>query len=216
MQDDKYNICYVDENPTAATDFAGEMQDYFNVQQIIVRDNETLKSLIARIKACDVQYLAVDYHLGQDINVEYDGDAVIRCYTKEFKDFPYMLISSDGKGAISHSEGVLAANVYDKDEIYDLERRDYVVGRIGKSIDQYRDRLTEAEKRYKELLEKRDSSELSLSEENEATELNELIDSSLDASSPMLPIDVTNGERLKELILKTDQLLEKIKDDDEL
>jgi hypothetical protein len=216
MQNDRHTICYVDENPTSATDFAGEMQDYFNVVQIVVEDSESIDILIARIKAFDFQYLAVDYHLGQDINVEYDGDTVIQRYTEEFKDFPYMMISSDGKGAISHSEGVLASNVFDKDEIYDLDRRDYVVGRIVKSIDQYRDRLAIAEKRYKELLDKRDSSELSLKEETEATELNELIDNSLGASSPMLPIDVTNGERLMELITKTDELLEKIKNNDNI
>ena len=72
-------------------------------------------------------------------------------------------------------------------------------------------RLEAAEVRYKELLAKQSSGNLTLEEEKEATELNELIDSSLDASSPMLSIDITNGDRLVELISKTNQLLEKIK-----
>lgn len=214
--DDKetYTICYIDESPTETTDFVGEMQDYFEVVPVVVEDREDIEHLIERIKIHNPHYIAVDYHLGQDIHVDYDGDKVIRRYISEFKDFPYMLVSSDGKGAISGSEGILAASIYDKEEIYDPKKRDYVISRIVKSIEEYRIRLRAAEERYKELLAKQSSDGLTLEEEKEATELNELIDSSLDASSPMLPIDVTNGDRLVELISKTNELLEKIKNND--
>ena len=51
---------------------------------------------------------------------------------------------------------------------------------------------------------------LTLEEESEATKLNELLDSSLDASASLVPIDITNGNRLIELIQKTDNLIKKI------
>lgn len=210
MLNDNYTICYIDESSTSATDFAGNMQDYFNVELVVVKDNEPLDELIERIKSVEFQYLAVDYHLNQDINVEYDGDSIIQVYLSEFKDFPHMLISSDARGAINVSEGVIAGNIYDKDEVYNPDRRDNMISKINKSINDYKDRLLDAERKYKALIEKQNVQELTLQEEEEATKLNELIDSSIGDSSHMPPITVTNGIKLNELISKTDQLLEKI------
>ena len=206
----KYTICYVDENATEVADFIGEMEPYFDVIETTVQDGEKLDELVERLRVKEFDYLVVDYHLNQDINLDFDGDAVIKKFTSIFKGFPCMLLSSDGKGAIAHSEGVSADIVRDKSEVYDSKLREVVLGRINKAIRQYKTQLIEAEARYKVLRDKKEKTGLTLEEESEATKLNELLDSSLDASASLVPIDITNGNRLIELIQKTDNLIKKI------
>jgi len=109
-----------------------------------VQNNEQLNELIERLKAVQFDYLVVDYHLNQAIRLSYDGDAVIKSFTAIFKDFPCMLLSSDGKGAVTESEGVSADLVRDKSEISNLDNREVFVGRIEKRVLQYKTRLTEA------------------------------------------------------------------------
>ncbi len=215
-----FRICYIDEDQTAATDFSGEMDHDFTVSEIVVRDQEPLEALIERIKHEKPHFLMVDYHLSQDISLQYDGDGVIARYRSERKDFPCMLLSSDGKGAVVGSKHIPPEIVRDKSELYNEDSGDkkntkeLIILQIKKTIKEYQDKLQNADERYKVLLDKRDSDEgLSLEEEKEATDLNELIDQSLDASSPLLPIDITNGERLNTLIAKTKTLLDKIEAD---
>lgn len=213
MTESKYTLCYIDESATEMADFVGEMEPYFYLAEVPVKDSEPLDDLIERLKTTEFDYLVVDYHLNQDIRLEYDGDAVIRSFKSIFKDFPCMLLSSDGKGAVTQSEGVSADLVRDKSEVYESKNQDVVVERINKSITQYKTRLANAEERYKQLQEKKVLSSLTLEEEKEATELNELLDESLDASSPLVHIDITNGDRLNDLIKKTDDLIKKIEEE---
>jgi hypothetical protein len=210
MTENKYTLCYVDESATAIADFVGEMEPYFNLVEVAVKDREPLNKLVERLKAEEFDYLVVDYHLNQDIHLAYDGDAVIGRFKAIFKDFPCMLLSSDGKGAVTQSEGVSADLVRDKSEVYESKKQDVVIERINKSITQYKSRLASAEEQYKHLQDKKSASGLTLEEEKEATELNELLDESLDASTPLVPIDITNGDRLNDLIKKTDDLIKKI------
>lgn len=213
MRHTKPTICYIDDDQTEATDFYGEMEDYFDIIEVIVKERESIEDLIARIKAYEIQYLVVDYHLNQNISLDYDGDAVIAKYTSEFKNFPCMLLSSDGKGAITQSEAISPDIVRDKSEVFDTQRKgkDLVILQIEKSINDYEKRLSEAEAAYKQLLYKRDHEGLTYEEEKIAGELDELIDKSLDNTSPVVPIDITNGTRIAELINQTDELIKKIK-----
>lgn len=211
-------LCYVDDDQTEATDFYGEMEDYFEIIEIIVRNQEPLESLIERIKSHAIQYLIVDYHLNQNISLEYDGDEVIAKYTDEFKLFPCMLLSSDGKGAITDSERVSPDIIRDKGEIFDTQSKtkELIILQIEKSINDYEKRLSDAESIYKELLDKRDHGTLTYAEEKKATELNELIDQSLDGTSPAIPINITNSNRLMDLISQTDELIKRIENHDRI
>lgn len=202
-------VGYVDESQMAASDFSGEMPKNFEIIEIIVKHEEPLEHLLDRIMAAGLDYLVVDYHLRQDILVEYNGDDVIAAYTKAFKDFPSMLLTSNARGAIEHSEDISLSIIRDKTELVG-EQKDLIVLQIAKSVEEYRKRVADAERRYKELLDKRDVAGLNHNEENEATELNELIDQSLGGGDDRPLIDITSGERLIELIQKTDELIKKI------
>lgn len=171
---DKIVVGYVDEDQTAASDFSGEMPDDFEVVEIVVGNEEPLKALIERIKQADVHYLVVDYHLNQDISLDYSGDDVIAAYMAEFRDFPSMLLTSDGRGALENSEDISLNIIRDKSELTgdNGKQKELLILQITKSVEEYRRRLADAEHRYIELLDKREQTPLTHSEEKEATRLN--------------------------------------------
>lgn len=208
-------ICYVDEEARDIDSFIFAMEPYFKVKDIHVQSSTEFTTLLDEILTEKFDYLIVDYYLNEYSAVGYTGDDVILEFSRRYKEFPVMLLTSDDKRAINMAEGIDVEIIHDKREY--SEDVDTFVERVNKKIDKYNKDQATAEEELIALNQKAQDSELTAVEEQRRNELDSFLDESLGAAAKTVTLtekETTNALRLTELIDKTDALIQKLSKDE--
>lgn len=213
-------ICYVDEERRDIDAFVQAMDSegggQFNIVDIHVDANLSLDELMTRLDPKGFDYLIVDYFLNQNDAVSYKGDEVLLRFNKKARDFPQMLLTNDDKNAIKVAQGIDVEIIRGKKEYTDDP--ELFAERINKQVEQYHLKLDTYSKELEELAQKvANDDELTLEEEERYIELDNFLDDAIDPTAIKVPDDlkkvsISNSDKLDDLINRTDQLIEKLKE----
>jgi DNA-binding NarL/FixJ family response regulator len=210
---DTRTIFYVDEELTDSHQFERKLGEDFNVSTVNF-EGLTFESLVEQLSEKDFDYLIVDYHLNEKSNCGFNGDEVIKAFLEKFPRFPTMLLTNHDQHAVDSAEGLDVDTIHNKKEYIEDERREVFIKRINAKISQYREANEEAETKIILLIQKRQSGEdLTANEEDELIKLDAYLDETLAAESPVIPDDIktpTNAKRITELLEKTDSLIDRL------
>jgi ActR/RegA family two-component response regulator len=207
-----YKIIYIDDEPTDIHRFERDMDGIFDVHAIQIVSETILEDLIDGLVANTFDYLIVDFHLNDRTNCGYNGDAILKGFLEKLPHFPAMLLTNFDESAIKTAKDLDVDKIHSKFSNEDETR--LFVTRVETKIEQYQNQKQVASTRLIELKQKAVSEVLTVNEEEEALELDTFLEETLDAKSPDLAKAIlsSNGSRLEALLEKTDSLIEKLKE----
>lgn len=212
-----YKILFIDEESTQHDRFL----DYFEqVCPEIVPECEyplsTVPEMLQRIEELCADAVVADFRLNEkrtDIhyNVNYNGIELINAIREQRDGFPCFVITSHDDEAVNGSDDVNL--VYIKDILRPAADKAKVTfaERIARQVDKYRSRIGNARQELSVLIDRRNSGNANVHDEERIIELDSFLEKSLDSydSIPEQLKELSNLERLNTLIGKVDDLLKK-------
>lgn len=213
-----YKILFIDEESTQHDRF----MDYFEqicpeIVPTCLFPLATVDEMLQRIEELCADAVVTDFRLNDiriDIhyNVKYDGIELINAIREQRDGFPCFVVTSFDDEAVNGSDDVNM--VYIKDILRPAADKAKVTfaERITRQVDKYRSRLGNARQELTTLIDKRYSGDANVYDEERIIELDSFLEKSLDSydSIPKQLKDLSNLERLNNLISRVDELLKKL------
>lgn len=205
----KYNLIYVDEEPSKRNDFLRDTEDDFKV--VAMAPVIDIDELIETLLHSQADAFVIDYKLGEtDRTISYNGVEVVKkIHTKRPK-FPCFIFTNYDNDAISESEDV--NYVYSKDVMTGSIGKISFNDRIKAQIKNYQDNLTNLEQELIELIAKGKNHPLNSAEEQNLIKLDTLLNHYLNKNIDV-PAELKESKQLKkleELISISEKLLSKL------
>jgi DNA-binding NarL/FixJ family response regulator len=213
-------ILYIDDEPEAVNRFKrNTAQSDFIIKSIdfnvITRDD-----VLLLVEQRDFDFLIVDYTLNEKTGCAFNGDEILSDFIKKFPHFPAILLTNHGEEAIASSESINPEIIHSKGETIEPDIIPTFIARIKKRIEEYKQSITDAEQRAVSLIYKKNSGEeLNINEEEELIKLDAFLDDIIGADSSIVPDqmkELSNDNKIAELLNKTDILLEKLQSYEEV
>lgn len=208
-----YKVIYIDDELTDIHKFERDMDGVFDVKPIQIKQDTVLEDLIAELTSDIFDYLIVDFHLNDRTNCGYNGDKILKRFLDALPYFPAMMLTNFDENAIKSAKDLDVDKIHSKFSTDDEQR--LFVTRVEAKIEQYRERKKHAIERLLQLKAKARSDEpLTANEEEEAIELDTFLEQTLDAQSPDIAKAIlsSNSSRLDDLLTKTDSLITKLEE----
>jgi hypothetical protein len=209
MTDRKHKIGYIDEDRAEVRAFKRFAKNDFDIMDFEINADTTIDGLFQSIMKSDISALVIDYDLKETNIIRFNGDEVVNKVIEELYNFPLFILTS--------YEGDALDAVEDVDIVYDKElmenKRGMLIKRIRNKIENYHDRLEEAEKELLRLIKKKDKDGLSHLEEDRLIELDNFLQHSI-SKKDRLPTYLKQPGGLKKLdnlINKTEELLKEMR-----
>jgi DNA-binding NarL/FixJ family response regulator len=214
----KYTILYIDEESTQHDMF----MDYFEAacQDAIPKCEfplPTLDEMIKKIWSLCPDAIVTDFQLNDkkldvDYTVKYNGVELIRALREQRENFPCFVITSFDDEAVNDSDDVNLVYIKDVLTHESNNAKAIFAERVTHQIDKYRSRIETAKQELSDLMDKRRREEVNIYEEQRIIELDTFLEKAFNAESNV-PFELktfSNMNKLKELINKVDELLERI------
>ncbi|WP_422861305.1 hypothetical protein [Flagellimonas sp. W118] len=201
----KYRIGYIDESPEDVRAFQRYASNHFEVVPIDPKGD--IEEMITDIFDSKVRALIVDFDLSEHNNtVHYSGADLVELMHSKVENFPIFILTSYAEDAENKGDDVNI--VYEKTLMFEKDER--FLNRIKIQIEKFEFKINEKEEKLLSLLNKQNLDE---NEETEIIKLNFEIEKTLDKlnAKPLVQFTPTNEARLKSLIEKVDNLINKIK-----
>lgn len=220
-----YKILFIDEEDDAIDDFKDYADETTTSEQILVVaefPQPTLEEMIQTIIKINPDAIITDFMLNEKktsikYGVEYNGIDLVKNFTSKRDDFPCFVMTSFDDDAVKESDDV---NIVYIKEILHSEKSSNVkasfLEKVVSQITHYRSRIESYENELKALIELRNNGKANINDENRIIVLDQFLEQSIDRQSS-IPIEfkeLSNTNRLNEILLKVDNLLSKIKKDD--
>lgn len=222
-----YKILFIDEEKDVFDNFNDYVDDsplkaeFSIITEFPLSDLEEMVQLIISINpdAIITDFMLNDMKTDIKYNVPYNGSLLIKQFTAIREGFPCFILTSFDDQAINQSDDVnivYIKNILHGDGQSKTKARATFLERVKNQIDHYRSRIHEAENRLIALLDLRKFGKASLAEENEIIELDDFLESAIDRRSalPKEYKNLSNTNRLDQLLSKVDDILKKIDNKD--
>lgn len=220
-----YKILFIDEEEDAIDDFKDYADETTTSEQILIVaefPQPTLEEMIQTIIKINPDAIITDFMLNEKktsikYGVEYNGIDLVKNFTSKRDGFPCFVMTSFDDDAVKESDDV---NIVYIKEILHSEKSSNVkasfLEKVVSQIAHYRSRIESYENELKALIELRNNGKANISDENRIIVLDQFLEQSIDRQSsiPMEFKELSNTNRLNEILLKVDNLLSKIKKDD--
>ncbi|WP_113626420.1 hypothetical protein [Pectobacterium peruviense] len=220
-----YKILFIDEEDDAIDDFKNYADETTTSEQILIVTEfpqPTLEEMIQTIIKINPDAIITDFMLNEKktsikYGVEYNGIDLVKNFTSKRDGFPCFVMTSFDDDAVKESDDV---NIVYIKEILHSEKSSNVkasfLEKVVSQIAHYRSRIESYENELKALIELRNNGKANISDENRIIVLDQFLEQSIDRQSsiPMEFKELSNTNRLNEILLKVDNLLSKIKKDD--
>lgn len=220
-----YKILFIDEEDDAIDDFKDYADETTTSEQILIVaefPQPTLEEMIQTIIKINPDAIITDFMLNEKktsikYGVEYNGIDLVKNFTSKRDGFPCFVMTSFDDDAVKESDDV---NIVYIKEILHSEKSSNVkasfLEKVVSQIAHYRSRIESYENELKALIELRNNGKANISDENRIIILDQFLEQSIDRQSsiPMEFKELSNTNRLNEILLKVDNLLSKIKKDD--
>ncbi|HCI6220524.1 TPA: hypothetical protein NPO49_005065 [Klebsiella quasipneumoniae subsp. quasipneumoniae] len=220
-----YRILFIDEETDAIDEFKDYADETTTSKQIQILDEFPLPSLDEMIEAIikiNPDAVITDFMLNEKktsikYGVEYNGIELVKKFTSIRDDFPCFVMTSFDDDAVKESDDV---NIVYIKEILHSEKNSNVkasfLEKVVSQITHYRARIDHSEKELKQLIELRKLGKATIVDENRIIELDHFLEQSVDRQSsvPKEFKELSNTQRLQEILSKVDNLLSKIEKND--
>lgn len=213
----KYKILFIDEEKRQQDEFADFMDHYQDRVELICHyPRATLVETIAMIDELHPDAIVSDFKLNEikdDIkyNVSFDGSELMDAYLDERPGFPCFVLTSFDDQAIYRSHDLNI--VYLKRDLHpSKDDKITFADRIIQKIVSYQAEISNAQERLNVLMELRRNNQATSRDEQELIELDSFLERSLGKKTqvPAGMKDLSNMNRLNELIGKADAILAKL------
>lgn len=208
-----YTILYIDEDQSAVNRFIRYFESDFIIKEGFYPDI-TLEKLIPVLDNKEFDFLVVDSNLNEKSGCGFDGQEILKYFTKKFPHFPVILFTNYDDKAVIEIQDFDINKIYSKRELTNKEDREVFIKKLKRMIDEYREQNDNAESRITKLIDKKNSGEtLNAAEEDEIIKLDTFLDETLDGDTKKIPdqIKESNEEKIDLLLNKTDELIIQLK-----
>lgn len=198
-------LLYIDESGSQCRVFQRYAYEKFDVQ--VLEPSPDINDTIVAMLDIHPDAIVADFDLSdENPEVHYTGDDLINKFLSFRNHFPVFILTSYENDAISAGEDVNL--VYEKKEMTSTDS--LFLTRIQEQINKYRNRIEVSERRILELNKKKD---LDAKEEEELSELDTFIESTLDknATAPELLKSSAERNKLTQLVEKVDEFIKEFK-----
>lgn len=209
----KYKIGYLDEDAGWNNTFRHYFKENFDIVLFDVDEQTTLETIFEVIEKKELDALIIDFKLDETGKLNFNGDAVAKFTLERKPHFPLMMLTAYERDAVSYVEDVNIINSKDILDGESQEKVDILIHKVRSNINNYYTKISITENRIKELIEKKNRIDLSLSEEEELTKLYMFLDE-IFPDEKVLPENLIQPEaitRLNEFVLRTKEILEQLK-----
>lgn len=218
----KLKIVFIDEEKNVQYEFLEyvEGSEYSNIFDVIcLFPCCSLDKMISDIIDLNPDALISDYRLNEikkniDFNIPYNGVELVESFLEIRGDFPCFIMTSFDDDAMISSTDV--NKIYIKEILHTKENEKGAkvgfLGRVKKQIENYKARVFRADQELEMLLRRKQNTQLSLEEEERIIVLDSFLEYSIDRSS-VIPAALkikSNDEKLKELLKKADNIIQKL------
>lgn len=217
-----YNILLIDEEKETFNyfkDYLDISSTRYSINVIEMYPLENLLEMIDSIFKINPDAIITDYKLNDmktDIayNVPYDGVELVEEFLKIRQGFPCFVLTAFDNQAVSESEDV--NKVYIKNILHNSKEESKAeakfLDRVIYQIEHYQTKIKNAEEELLKLLNLRESSKASISDENRIIELDSFLENVIDRKCSIPPEykKLSNEDKLNELLKKVDALLNKV------
>lgn len=207
-----YKIFYIDDDKSAVNQLIRSFGNDFEILDGF-SPNIIFETLIPVLDERNFDFLLVDSNLNEKSGCGFNGERVIKYFTKKFPHFPLMLFTNYDDQVVTEIENFDINKIYSKRELTEKKAKDVFIKKIKRIVDEYKETTEHAEKRLIELLEKKKAgSTLNAEEEQELIELDTFLDEVLEGETVQIPdqIKASNEDKIDSLLKKTDDLIEKL------
>lgn len=192
------------------------------IELITTFPESKLEHMLEKIFKFDVDVVISDFKLNDmkediDYAVEYDGVELIESILNIKKGFPCFVMTSYDTDAIHASEDV--NKVYDKEVLngsITTQGDDPFLLRLKSQCDKYRKKIADAQEELQFLIEDSNKRKLTLKEEERLIELDDFLESSIDARNPV-PDElkkISNQDNLVKLLSRVDDFIKEVEKND--
>lgn len=205
----KYKIAYIDESEADIRRFQRFSYNYFEVIPFIPKD--TIEETCNDILESHVDAIVSDFEFSEQLStVHYDGTNLVSEFLKKRENFPVFILTSFEDDAISKGDDVNI--IYEKKEMDEGEKGEKFLERVKAQIEKYKHKLETKENRLLELITESKKRKLDAFEKQELAELDSKIEKALDKESqiPNILRDDNEATELSELLKKVDELAKKL------
>jgi len=207
-----YTILYIDEDITDVHRFERVLEGEFEIRPINFEDIN-FSDLMNELENRDFDYLIVDYDLNEKSNCGFNGDEVVKSFSKKFPHFPVILLTNFDARAISEVTDFDLEKIHSKTD-YEDDKKQSFIKRIHKQIETYIKNKEDGEIRLKNLINKKESSNnLNAAEEEELMKLDVFLEEVLGGELVKIPEIIrhpSNDTKIVQLLEKTDILITKL------
>lgn len=206
-----YKIGFIDEDEKDRLHFRQTFKDEFEIYSIEFDKNSTEDDLIREAFDSQVDILVIDYRM--DAALGFNGDSIARRLDEINPYFPKIIWTSHEGDAINFVDNVNLIN--DKDD--STEKPDFFISKFNRLINDYYEDITNAEEKLRILEEKRKTEGLTSYEEQEYVGVNNFLGKVFGGGEYLSGTfySVDTNKKLDSLIEKTEQLLNKLSENNE-
>lgn len=208
MSEKKYNIGYIDEDEICQATARQKLSADFNV--VLIDVPFKLEDIWEFVLDNELDALIVDFRLFESGQVPYDGTQVVSEVKKHNEHFPMFIMTSYENDAVEKSDNVLI--IRGKEILRDREQLDKFVVVLKASINSYKKKVESAKMTILNIEDKLSKGEiLTAAEDAERFKAQLfLIETDKDESFPKNLASLGYSSQLKNVLDKTDELLEKL------
>jgi hypothetical protein len=217
-----YNILFIDEESSQQERFLDYFEKvYPEIVPKCVFPEAYLEEMLEKVSEIHPDAVVTDFVLNEiktDIsyNVNYTGIELVDAIHKHREGFPCFIITSFDDTAVDATDDVNLVYIKDvlntkKGTSKDTSKVTFAQ-RIISQVDKYRSKIDNAKEELSALVEKREKGQAGADDESRIIKLDSFLEKSLDSYSALPPElkELSNIDRLNELIEKTDALLKKL------
>lgn len=212
----KYKIAYIDEDKGWINTFYHTFKDDFDIERIEVNSESSIQVITKLLIDSEVDAIVTDYLLEENAEVPFNGNKIVEEMKHLRPYFPIVMLTSYPNQAISHTDDVHI--IYSKDILTieddkDEEELEFFKKKILSNITNYYKKIDDTNLKIENLVEKRNTEGLNVSEEEELTKLYILFDE-LNPNGKDLPaslIERNSISKLNDFVNETKEILEELK-----
>jgi DNA-binding NarL/FixJ family response regulator len=224
-----YKILFIDEEQLAIDDFKDYVEITNTSEEVDVISEYPLSDLdemISLILKLNPDAIITDFMLNSEktsisYNVTYTGIELVKEYLEIREGFPCFVMTSFDDDAVKQSEDVnivYIKNILHNESEKNIKVKANFLDKVITQISHYKKRIENAENRLSELLILRTNGQANIKDEEEIIKLDSFLEKSVDNRStiPEEYKNLSNTNKLEEIINKVDILLRKIENDNKI
>ena len=212
----KYKIAYIDEDKGWINTFYQTFKNDFDILRIEVNPESSIESILDLLLSSELNAIVTDYLLEENAEVPFNGNKIVEEIKKIKPHFPIVMLTSFPTQAIGHTDDVhiiYNKNILSVENDREKEELEVFKTKIQSNISNYYKKIEDTNSKIEQLVEKRNSQGLDISEEEELTKLYILFDE-LNPEGKDLPAYLIHRDsisKLNEFVNETKEILEELK-----